>query len=164
MTMTSEVWTRVLKGYTVVWFPQTKQDGIWRMQELWESSYFDWGEGKISIVHAHTLKRVWYFWDIPPACVISRYFFMDCRPVASMEWGLVSSKGMKSIQYRGCIVAEKLRKARKIFWDHHIQRVLITITTSWFALHWHCFLLPCTIQHWVFFWSLPWLAATALHV
>ena len=162
MTMTSEVWTRVLKGYTVVWFPQTKQDGIWRMQELWESSYFDWGEGKISIVRAHTLKRVRYFWDIPPARVISRYIFYGLQACSQYGVGIGLIQGMKSIQYRSCIVAEKLCKARKIFWDHHIKRALIT--TSWFALHWHCFLLPCTIQHWVFFWSLPWLAATALHV
>ena len=81
----------------------------------------------------------------------------QARSQPCTEGGSVLSGGMS---YRA---TEKMRKVQKKYFGHWFQSaVWALMTTLCYALHWYCFLLPCTIQHWLFFWSLPWPAAACL--
>ena len=88
----------------------------------------------------------------------SCHSLLRCRPGASLIW-----RGQWRHPYRGCTADKKQHEAWNKFFGHCFQSsARVLIVTSCFALHWHCFLLLYTIQHWLFFWSLPGLSATCL--
>ena len=73
-----------------------------------------------------------------------------------MEEGSVLYGSMKCLHTEA---SQQPKNHRRKCFGHRFQS---SARASCFALHWDCFLLPHTMQHWLLLWSLPELVATCL--
>jgi len=78
--------------------------------------------------------------------------------VARLVWRECSvfSRGTKCFHTRG----NPTKHRKKIFVHHFHSSWRTYIATSCSTLHWNCFLLICTTQHWALIWSRHYLQLT----
>ena len=79
-----------------------------------------------------------------------------------VERGAQSCMKATSRPFTGLPRGRRVKKTPYLWsnrWDLNLGPFLSTLECF---NHLYCFLLLCTTQHWSFFWSLPWLAATCL--